>query len=274
MDKDTLIFTAVQGPLYERLAANLFRSIKAFHANSVTACLSKTAPKFCDIHIPFAGDINEFCIDSVPYSFKLGLLPKLKDELKNFKKLIYIDSDSECVDTMHFDESIYNSDFYSAWCQSIVTENNDIQSKINPDWNWLGLSFQNLADFAAAHRLKEWKNVNGGLIVISCDKVDVIREKFHAWVDKIKSFYGEPKGQDELVLSLLQAELNPSYATPNIAKNGICQLNTQHDPRTIRQTKSFTYEPWFNTSGSTRVKATCVHSFGWKKILADSAPEM
>lgn len=273
MEKDTLIFTVAQGKLYERLASNLLRSIKTFHEDATTACLSKNCPNFCDIHIPLDKDVNEFCIGGQSYSFKLGILPHMKNVLKDFKKLIYIDSDSECVDKMHFDESIYNSDFYSAWCQSIVTENPSVKSKINPEWNWLGQSFRKYTDFALENGIKEWKNVNGGLIVVSCEKIEFICEKFRIWMEKINSFYSKNAGNDELVMSLILAEMYPRYETPDICRNGICQLNMHYDPRTIRKNKSFMYDPWFNSSGSTLVKATCVHSPGGKNVLVADVPE-
>ena len=273
MEKDILIFTVAQGRLYERLASNLFRSIRLFNQEVTTACISLNKPSFCDIHIPLDRDVNEFCIEGQSYSFKLGILPHIKDVLKDFKKLVYIDSDSECVDRMYFDESIYKSDFYSAWCQSIVTEDKNIKSRISPDWNWLGQDFRKHAEFALENGIKEWKNVNGGLIVISCDKIDFVFEKFTNWMGKVNSFYNKNAGNDEMIMSLILAEMYPDYKTPDICKNGICQLNMSCNPKTIRKEKSFVYDPWFNSSGSTLVKATCVHSPGGKNTLVADIPE-
>jgi hypothetical protein len=267
MKSDTLIFTVAQGSVFERMASNLFRTIKNFNEEAVTACLSPNKPNLCDIHVLLDRDINDFCLEGQSYSFKLGSLLSMKDILKDFKKLIYLDSDCECVDKMHFDESIYQSDFYSAWCQSIVTENEEVSSRINRGWSWQGQTFQRHEEFAKENGFKEWKNVNGGLIVISCEKIELICDAFKKWTHKIKNFYGRRGSNDELVLSIILADMYPEYKTPDICRNGICQLNMSHDPRVIRQEKKFMYEPWFNSSGSTLVKATCVHSPGWKELL-------
>ena len=273
MEKDILIFTVAQGRLYERLASNLFRSIKLFNEKLTTACISLNKPSFCDIHIPLDRDVNEFCIGGQSYSFKLGILPHIKDALKDFKKLVYLDCDSECVNKMVFDKAIFDSEFYAAWCQSIVTENEQIRSRINPDWAWQGAKFSKHSEMANFYGIKEWKNINAGLICVSCDKVELLCEKFEIWVERVGKFHHKNVGSEEIILSLMLAEMYPDYKTPDICKNGICQLNMSCNPKTIRKEKSFVYDPWFNSSGSTLVKATCVHSPGGKNTLVADIPE-
>lgn len=273
MEKDILIFTVAQGRLYERLASNLFRSIKFFHDGLTTACMSLNKPSFCDIHIPLDREINEFSIAGQSYSFKIGAMLQMKDILKDFKKIIYLDSDSECVNDMKFDKAIYDSEFYAAWCQSIVTENKQIKSKINPDWVWQGAKFSKHSEMANFYGIKEWKNINAGLICVSCDKVESVCEKFEIWVERVGKFHHKNFGSEEIILSLMLAEMYPEYNTPDICKNGICQLNMGSDPKTIRKEKSFIYNPWYNSGGSSLVRATCVHSPGGKNTLVADIPE-
>lgn len=272
----TIFFTIAQGDQYEKMASNLFYSLKLKHPEIKTACISYTPVKFCDYHFsiselcPSLNNINESSINGQAYSFKLGIYKRIpKDFLNQFDKIIFYDCDSICINKIEIDEIIFESKFYVPWCQSIVTEDLKIKSKINENWAWNGAHFYKHAEFAKLHNIKEWKNVNAGLVVISTKELDNLIEMYVNLTNKIYSFYGHEYGAEELTFSLMMSILDSKYTTPNICNNKINQLCMNQSIEDVINNNKFKYTPWFNSTGqeSFEVFPTCVHFPGQKLNL-------
>jgi hypothetical protein len=189
--------------------------------------------------------------------------------LVRFNKIIFYDCDSICINKIEIDEIIFESKFYVPWCQSIVTENSKIKYKINENWDWNGAHFYKHAEFAHLHNIKEWKNVNSGLVVISTKELDNLMEMYLDLTNKIYNFYGHEHGTEELTFSLMMSILDNSYSTPNIYTNKIGQLCIDDSIENVRNNNKFKYTPWFNSTGqeSVEVFPTCVHFPGQKLNL-------
>lgn len=270
--KKCLFLTITQGESYGKMASNLFSTIKKHNQDVKTACFSFERPKECDFYFDIkkisegCSDLNDFNIGTASYSWKINLISKVPNEILNqFSKVIFLDSDTECVDKMIIDESIMDSDFYVPWCQSIVTDDKTVSSRINKRWVWNG-KFSDHRVFANSQAIKEWKNVNGGLIVVDKKIISKIKEWFEKWEFEVQKHYycGH---SDEFCLSLMMSECG--YQTPNICKNGISQLNMSCDLDIVRKEKKISYNAWFFTDdieskSTVEVKATCVHSPGMK----------
>lgn len=264
----TIFFTIAQGELYEKLAENLFYSLKLKHPEIKTACISYNPVKFCDYNFniselcPSLNDINELGINGQSYSFKLGVYKKIpKDFLKQFDKIIFYDCDSICFNQIEIDEIIFESKFYVPWCQSIVTQNSEVNARINENWVWSGAQFKKHAEFAYLNDIKEWKNVNAGLIIISTKEVDNLIELYLFLTNKIYNFYGREHGTEELTFSLMMSLLDSSYKTPDISNNKIGQLCISDNVYNVKNYNSFYYNPWFNSSNKKFYisSPTCVH---------------
>jgi hypothetical protein len=272
----TIFFTVAQGGLYEKLAENLFYSLKLKHPEIKTACISYNNIKFCDYNFniselcPLLNNVNESSINGQSYSFKLGIYKRIpKDFLSKFDKIIFYDCDSFCINKIEIDEIIFESKFYVPWCQSIVTKNPQVQSKINESWIWSGAHFYKHAEFASINNIKEWKNVNAGLVVISTKELDNLIEMYSHLTNKIYNFYGHEHGTEELTFSLMMEILDYKYTTPNICNNKIGQLCINENIENVINNNIFKYTPWFNSTDqkSFKVFPTCVHFPGQKSKL-------
>jgi|694.fasta_scaffold27921_12 hypothetical protein len=276
---DRIIFFAIaQGELYAKMAGNLFRSLKNKNINIKTACISDCEVKYCDFLFkiselcPLENNVNEAHINRQSYSFKLGIYEKLpKDFLKNFDKIIFYDCDSICINPIEIDESIYESIFYVPWCQSIVTQNKDISSRINLNYAWNDAYFSKHKIFADKYNIKEWKNVNAGLIVISINKLSELIDLYKEWVNKIYDFYGPDHGTEELTFSLMMANIDSKFNTPNICNNKIGQLCINQTLENVIDNNKFNYHPWFNSTKQKyyEVNPTCVHFPNQKLEIRD-----
>jgi hypothetical protein len=264
----TIFFTIAQGVLYEKMAENLFLSLKSKNNKIKTACISNNPIKYCDYLFkisdlcPLTNEINECHINEQSYSFKLGVYGKIpKEFFNNFDKIIFYDCDSVCISPIQVDESIFESIFYVPWCQSIVTKNPAIKSKIDENWAWNGANFKKHWEFANLNNIKEWKNVNAGLIVLSANKLFELIETYQQWTNKIYNFYGNHHGTEELTFSLMLADIDPKFKTPNICNNKIGQLCINDNSENVILNNKFNYYPWFNSTDSKyyEVKPTCVH---------------
>jgi hypothetical protein len=289
---DDCLFLAIgDGERYDNMANNLFKSLKFYNNNVKTLYIGFKEIKNCDIFLDInslydetqtnnhnLNDFNigvDFFVGSNPhigYSFKIGLISKIPNYiLKDFKKIIYIDSDSECVQEILFDESIRNSKVYAAWDQSIVTKNINIANNINKKWKWNNRSFYYWQRFAEFHKIEEWKNVNGGLYVIDTNYIQKLFNNFVKWNINIANFFNDIlRHNDELVMSLILAT-EENYSTPDISRNGICQINMNENFEEIRKYKNFKYQPWFFSNEESypiTVKATCVHSPNSKNLFS------
>lgn len=271
-----LFFTIAQGDQYEKMASNLFYSLKLKHPEIKTACVSRNVIKFCDYIFniselcPLTNDINEASINGQSYSFKLGIYKKIPiDFLKQFEKIIFYDCDSICLNNIEIDNSIFDSIFYVPWCQSIVTDNKIINDKINLKWSWSGASFKKHAEFANLIGVKEWKNVNAGMIVISIKELHNLIDLYFDLTNKIYNFYGKNHGTEEITFSLMMSILDSSYSTPNIYTNKIGQLCMDDSIENVKNNNKFNYYPWFNSTKDRyyEVFPTCVHFPGQKSKL-------
>lgn len=272
----TIFFTIAQGDIYEKLAENFFLSLKSKHDNIKTACISYNPVKYCDYMFdisklcPSLNNINESSINGQSYSFKLGIYKRIpKDFLNQFDKIIFYDCDSLCINKIEIDEIIFESKFYVPWCQSIVTQNSEINNRINPNWAWNGAEFKKHAEFASINKIKEWKNVNAGLVVISTKELDNLIEMYLDLTNKIYNFYGHEHGTEELTFSLMMSILDSKYTTPNICSNKIGQLCMVDSVEDVINNNKFEYIPWFNSSGQNNFEVfpTCVHFPGQKSKL-------
>lgn len=274
---DIIFFCIAQGSLYEKMTENFFYSLKFFHPNIKTACISHNNINYCDYFFkisdlcPKTNNINEASINGQSYSFKLGTYQKIPREfLDRFKKIIFYDSDSLCLNPIRIDESIYSSKLYVPWCQSIVTEDPNIKKNINEQWIWSGATFQKHRNFAELYNIKEWKNINAGMIVIEIKELNNLIDLYYSLTNKIYNFYGNHHGTEELTLSLMITILDPSYKTPNICNNSLGQLCMNDSIENVKKNKKFLYYPWFNSSGKKyyEVLSTCVHFPGEKNTLS------
>lgn len=294
MIENCLFLCISDGSSYEKMTSNLFRSLKYFNPSITTACFSNNPIDYCDIYLNLNlfynkinseksyKNLNDFNLgtndtvgsgkDHVGYSFKIGLISLLPSNIiNNYKKIIYLDSDAECVDPLTIDQSIKESKIYAGWCQSIITNNAHIQNRIDKNWFWNGKYFYEWQKFAKYHSISEWKNTNGGLYVIETNYINELKKTFIKWNLAIKNFFNSSVfHNDELVMSLILAT-EEGYNTPNIINNNICQLNINHyDFEKIRKTKEFYYSPWFCSDDveiPIKVKGTCVHSPGSKNLF-------
>jgi hypothetical protein len=264
----SIFFTVAQGDIYEKLAQNFFFSLKSKHNNIKTACISYNPIPYCDYTFnisdlcPLSNNINESSINGQSYSFKLGIYKQIpKNFLSQFDKIIFYDCDSLCVNTIKIDEIIFESKFYVPWCQSIVTEDPMIKSRINESWDWAGAKFKKHSEFAYLNNIKEWKNVNAGLIAFSTKELDNLIEMYSYLTNKIYNFYGHEHGTEELTFSLMMSILDPKYLTPNICNNKIGQLCMQDSIANVINNNKFKYNPWFNSTINEdyEVLPTCVH---------------
>jgi hypothetical protein len=272
----TIFFTIAQGEPYEKMAENLFFSLKNKHSNIKTACISYSKIKYCDYVFkiselcPIENNINEAHIHKQSYSFKLGIYEKIpKEFLKNFDKIIFYDSDSICLNSITIDQSILDSNFYVPWCQSIVTQDPLVNKNINLKWEWSGATFKQHSEFAKIHNIKEWKNVNAGMIAISTKELFELIDLYKDWVKKIYKFYGDNHGTEELTFSLMLANLNPEFTMPDICNNRIGQLCMTDTVVNVKYNNFFNYSPWFNSTDKKhyQVIPTCVHFPGQKNKL-------
>jgi hypothetical protein len=275
----TIFFTIAQGVLYEKMAENLFLSLKSKNNKIKTACISNNPIKYCDYLFkisdlcPLTNDINECHINEQSYSFKLGIYRKIPQIFLNlFEKIIFYDCDSICLNSIEVDESIFDSKFYVPWCQSIVTEDPVIKFKIDENWAWSGANFKKHCEFAKLNNIQEWKNVNAGLIVISTQELNNLIELYSDLTDKIYKFYGKNHGTEEITFSLMMSIIDPKYQTPNICNNKIGQLCMNDSIQKVRINNKFEYSPWFNSTStqSYTVFPTCVHFPSQKKELLNN----
>jgi hypothetical protein len=274
----TIFFTVAQGEDYETMSSNLFYSLKKNNPDIKTACICHNTPKFCDYSFkisdlcPITKDVNESSINNQAFSFKLGIYEKIpKEFLLKFDKIIFYDTDSISISTIQIDEIIYESIFYVPWCQSIVTENKTISQKINLNWVWNGAYFDQHTKFAKLHDIKEWKNVNAGLVVISTQKLFDLIDLYKEWSNRLYNFYGIDHGTEELTFSLMMANIDSKYETPNISNNRIGQLCMNDSIENVMNSKVFNYTPWYNSEDIIyEVIPTCVHFPGEKDKLINN----
>lgn len=291
MFENCLFLSICDGDTYTRLVNNLFKSLKYYHPKIKTACFSKTIIENSDIFLDINkyyktlnivnnNTLNDFNLSTqdigegphVGYSFKISLISLLESNIiKDYEKIIYLDGDSECVSEMYMDDSIKKSKVFTAFCQSIITQNPSIMNRIHNKWYWNGKYFYEWQNFAKHHNIKEWKNVNGGLYVINTNYIQTLKNNFIKWNREIMSFFNTKilSHNDELIMSLIQAT-EEGYNTPDIARNGISQINTSEDFKQVKKTKIFHYYPWFFSNEEEtpiKVNATCVHSPGSKHEL-------
>jgi len=289
MFENCLFLSICDSDTYIKMTNNLFRSLKYYHSKIKTACFSKTRIENSDIFLDINkyyktlnivnnNTLNDFNLSTqdigegphVGYSFKIGLMSLLETNIRNdYEKIIYLDADSECVDEMHMDDTIKKAKVFTAFCQSIVTQNISVSSRINNDWYWNGKYFYEWQKFAKYYNIKEWKNVNGGLYIVNTNYTQTLKNHFVEWNRKIMSFFNSASltHNDELVMSLIHAT-EEGYNGPDIARNGISQINTSENFDKIKEIKKFNYYPWFFSNEEDmpiNVKATCVHSPGSKE---------
>jgi hypothetical protein len=274
--KKTIFFTIAQGEIYENMSSNLFRSLKKNNPSIQTASICNNSPKFCDYTFkisdlcPNTKNINEASINNQSYSFKLGIYEKIpQDFLKKFDKIIFYDSDSFSINPIEIEDIIFESIFYVPWCQSIITQNKKISENIDLNWAWNGGYFYQHSEFAKIHNIKEWKNVNAGLISISTNQLFDLIDLYKYWSDKIYKFYGINHGTEELTFSLMMSDLDSQYQTPNICNNKLGQLCMDDTIENVTLNKKFNYFPWFNSTEQKyyEIIPTCVHFPGQKLKL-------
>ena len=284
-DNDILYFSIGQGDMYERMLENLFRSIKKYNPNARTFAISDHVIKSADQTIlikdicPRTGKISELNICNFSCSFKVGAIKHLPED---FKTYVFFDADSECVSKIDIDSEVLKLRFYSQWEQPIVTRDKDRAKRIDLNWNWLGMSFREHQEFAKINGIKEWRNINGGFLIFNKEYSSKIFDRFKYWAKKInvdyvrlvnKNGFNQYIPNEELPFSLIMAEEDPEYKTPDAYTNNVgqlCYFGNIEELTSVRVKKEFHINPWFNSSGNPliKVKTTVLHGPNLKKFFA------